>query len=293
MREGKAPSLALARVFEQFKEWLTQIYRTIVGLGSPISDDIRGVFDRLLTDSPSTPQARTGGHGGKDGAVWWANTAEWTDKEAVQAIRSAVNREVDNVIVTPGVADKPLWASSQTGQVIAQFQSFAMASVQRTMVAGLQQRDMAALNGVLLAMGLGMLTYYFKSELNGQEPSDKPGVWLSEAFDNTGIGGWLMNVDHSLEKITGDRIGLSALTGQPARRYINVNKLGAIFGPAVGRASDLIDVFDAMSGGGMTQSDVRKIRRMIPMQNVFYLKWLFDRMESGVNEAFGIPARKQ
>lgn len=232
-------------------------------------------------------------HGGKDGAVWWANTADWTDKQAVQALRSAVNREVDNIIVTPGVADKPLWASTQTGQVIAQFQSFAMASVQRTMVAGLQQRDMAVLNGVMLAMGLGMLQYYLKSELNGQEPSDKPGVWIYEAFDNAGLGGWLMNANHSMEKITGDRIGLSALTGQPARRYINVNKLGAIFGPSVGKVSDMIDVFDAVSGGGMTQSDVKKIRRLVPLQNVFYLKWLFDQMEKGANDAFGLPTKKQ
>jgi hypothetical protein len=259
--------------------------------------EAQALFEYAEAAQPaSTPQPRIEtvdipGHGGKDGAVWWANTADWTDKQAVQALRSAVNREVDNIIVTPGVADKPLWASTQTGQIIAQFQSFAMASVQRTMVAGLQQRDMAVLNGVMLAMGLGMLQYYLKSELNGQEPSDKPGVWIYEAFDNAGLGGWLMNANHSLEKITGDRLGLSALTGQPARRYINVNKLGAIFGPSVGRVSDLIDIFDAMSGGGMTQSDVRKIRRMIPLQNVFYLKWLFDQMESGVNEAFGIPKR--
>jgi len=230
-------------------------------------------------------------HGGRDGSIAWANTAEWTDKQAVQALRSLVNREVDNIIVTPGVADKPLWASTQTGQVIAQFQSFAMASVQRTMVAGLQQRDMAVLNGVMLAMGLGMMQYWIKSQLNGQEPSDNPAVWASEAFDNAGLGGWLMNVNHSLEKITGDRIGLSALTGQPARRYINVNKLGAIFGPSVGKVSDLIDIFDAMSGGGMTQSDVKKIRRMLPLQNLFYLRSLFDAMEKGVNETFGIQKK--
>jgi len=52
MREGVAPSSALARVFAQFKSWLTSIYQTIKGLGAPISDDIRGVFDRLLAEEP-------------------------------------------------------------------------------------------------------------------------------------------------------------------------------------------------------------------------------------------------
>jgi hypothetical protein len=48
LREGKAPSAGLARVFEKFKAWLTEIYKTIKGLGKPISNDIRRVFDRLL-----------------------------------------------------------------------------------------------------------------------------------------------------------------------------------------------------------------------------------------------------
>ena len=46
--EGHAPSSALARVFEQFKDWLTQIYQTVTRLRAPITDDIRDVFDRLL-----------------------------------------------------------------------------------------------------------------------------------------------------------------------------------------------------------------------------------------------------
>ena len=48
LREGRAPTTALARVFAKFKGWLTQIYQTLKGLGAPINDDIRGVFDRML-----------------------------------------------------------------------------------------------------------------------------------------------------------------------------------------------------------------------------------------------------
>lgn len=53
MREGVAPSPGLARVFAQFKSWLVQIYQSLKGLGSPINDDIRGVFDRMLSEEPN------------------------------------------------------------------------------------------------------------------------------------------------------------------------------------------------------------------------------------------------
>lgn len=52
MREGVAPSPELAGVFAKFKQWLLQVYETIKGLGKPINDDIRAVFDRMLAEEP-------------------------------------------------------------------------------------------------------------------------------------------------------------------------------------------------------------------------------------------------
>ena len=52
LREGVAPSRELAGVFAKFRDWLTKIYATLRGLGKPINEDIRGVFDRMLAQSP-------------------------------------------------------------------------------------------------------------------------------------------------------------------------------------------------------------------------------------------------
>lgn len=52
MREGVAPSKGLANVFAQFRGWLTKIYQTIAKLGTPINEDIRQVFDRMLSTNP-------------------------------------------------------------------------------------------------------------------------------------------------------------------------------------------------------------------------------------------------
>lgn len=52
LREGVAPSKELASVFAKFKQWLVAIYQTLKGLGEPISEDIKGVFDRMLVSEP-------------------------------------------------------------------------------------------------------------------------------------------------------------------------------------------------------------------------------------------------
>lgn len=58
LREGTAPTSRLAGVFEQFKQWLTQVYRSIKDLNVNLSDDIKGVFDRLLSTTDQSMQTQ-------------------------------------------------------------------------------------------------------------------------------------------------------------------------------------------------------------------------------------------
>lgn len=48
--EGKAPSVALRETFARFRQWLIQIYRSLVNaaLGVKINKDVRAVMDRML-----------------------------------------------------------------------------------------------------------------------------------------------------------------------------------------------------------------------------------------------------
>jgi len=50
LREGQAPSAELRTAFQRFAAWLTAIYRDIRSLVGPdgLSDEVRGVFDRML-----------------------------------------------------------------------------------------------------------------------------------------------------------------------------------------------------------------------------------------------------
>lgn len=56
--EGKAPTSALVRLFEQFRAWLVNIYKTVDRLRAPITPEIREVFDRLLATDEEIAAAR-------------------------------------------------------------------------------------------------------------------------------------------------------------------------------------------------------------------------------------------
>ena len=58
--DGTAPSPELVRTFESFRQWLTDIYKTVTGSGIDVNltPEIRGVFDRMLGVRSAQEEAR-------------------------------------------------------------------------------------------------------------------------------------------------------------------------------------------------------------------------------------------
>lgn len=56
--EGKAPSTGLARIFEAMRGWMVSIYKTVNALRSPITPEIREVFERLIASDDEIAMAR-------------------------------------------------------------------------------------------------------------------------------------------------------------------------------------------------------------------------------------------
>lgn len=222
-------------------------------------------------------------YGDKQGGVSLAKAADWDDAVAREAFRVAVVRDVDRVVVTPG-QDKPLWMSTELGKTIGQFKSFSVSSIQRTTLAGLQQRDAATLNGTMLMLGLGALTYKLKMDSAGKETSEDPAVWAVEAFDRSGLSGWLMEVNNVSEKVTRGTVGLSAVTGKQVSRYASRNATASLLGPTLGTVQDILDVSGSAISGDFQKTDVRKLRQLIPAQNLFYLRSLFNTVENAISE---------
>ncbi|WP_242890128.1 hypothetical protein [Stenotrophomonas maltophilia] len=60
--EGKAPTPELQSVFSQFRQWILGVYRSLRNLDVELTDDVRGVFDRMLASQEEieAAQARVG-----------------------------------------------------------------------------------------------------------------------------------------------------------------------------------------------------------------------------------------
>lgn len=56
--EGKAPTPELQSVFSQFKQWILGIYRSLQNLDVALTDEVRGVFDRMLASQEEIEAAQ-------------------------------------------------------------------------------------------------------------------------------------------------------------------------------------------------------------------------------------------
>lgn len=117
MMEGTAPSKGLANVFSQFKKWLTSIYQTVDRLKSPITDNIRDVFDRLIVSNPEkTVIAPEHAPGEKMADMHEKDIAGVAPKQA-PAVADTIEKDIDNFInkINPEIAN--VIKSAENGNV--------------------------------------------------------------------------------------------------------------------------------------------------------------------------------
>ena len=226
-------------------------------------------------------------HGTKEDGVWLTNAKNWDRPDLERMWGAAVRKESDRVIIIPG-QEKPLFMSTEMGKTIGQFRSFILSATQRVFIAGLQNQDHNAVGGFASLVGMGMFTYYLKQNIAGREVSDDPAVWVAEGMDRSGVLGVAGEINNTIEKISGNSVGLRSLLGidAPASKQVSRSVAESALGPTFGSLlTTTIAASNAItSEGEMTDSDIRALRRLVPLQNLFYLRKGFDEVEKAVGD---------
>lgn len=211
------------------------------------------------------------------------DTSKWADYEVVQAMRSAVGKSTDEIIVTVGKGDMPLWMSSEVGSHIMQFKSFMVSAHSKVLIAGLQQADAAAAEGLLMTMGLGYAVYALKCRISGREMSDDPQTLAWEAMDRGGLLGVTSEAMGITDKFTGGAV--SKLMGkEQLSRFQSRNVVGSLLGASSDTIGGAVSAGRVAFTGEVSEGDVKEIRKMMPYQSLWYMNWLFSRIEDGAKE---------
>ena len=223
---------------------------------------------------------------GDDGVLKLSNAHLWDDKGAYETFKNAVLKDVDRTILTPGVGEKPLWTSSEGGKLIFQFKTFAAVAHHKALVSGLQYRDAAELTGFLISVAASVAVYGLKNYIADMEVSDDPKKIITEAMDRSGAFGYLWDINNISSKITRGTLSFENLIGldEPMSRYASRNAVGALLGPSFGTATDALTLSGSAFSGEFTKKDLHLVRKMLPFQNLFYIRKQLNALEAEIGK---------
>jgi len=215
-------------------------------------------------------------HGLQEEGIYGANASRWDDEVARRVWAAALNKDADRTIITKGVADNPLWMKSNVGKLVFQFKSFALASHQRILIAGLQERPHRLAEAMVFATGVGMMISYLKHAERGDfDEADRlmsnPGLWIANGLDRSGILAIPFEISNTVEKRGGKGFVSSAQAiagdkdrGGSSSRYASREPWGAAGGPSVGLFEDLHTLALQASGGDFNKAGANPLLRQIP-----------------------------
>ena len=135
---------------------------------------------------------------------------------------------------------------------------------------------------------LGMMSYAFKQKDAKREITDDPTALVIEGIDRSGVLGAIMEVNNTMEKMSSNNYGLRPLLGvdAPAARFASRSIADGVMGPTFGQGIDLVArVANAGLGeDDWTESDTRALRRLLPGQNLTFIRNGFDEVEEALGD---------
>ncbi|CAI2065643.1 Uncharacterised protein [Serratia marcescens] len=204
----------------------------------------------------------------------------WDDRVVRETFQSAVLKDVDSTVVTPGVGDTPLVMSKEVGKMLLQFKTFIFAQHNRVIASGIQQGDASFYLGAMGTIALGAMVYVMKQKLSGRDIDYSPNNLVKEGIDRAGMIGWLSEPLNAVENISGGRFGLGAMFGAPpVSRFQSRNAIGALMGPTFDMAGDGAVIANGVLNGEFDDKQTHAVRKLLPYQNLFYISPLLNRVE--------------
>jgi len=262
-------------------------------VGPDLSKNERIRFNQMGLDQSMLERIdeQFGQYGRNVNGVRFGMTDLWHDQGAAQALDGVTTNAAEGSTLSPGAGDTPLWTSSEVGKAIFQFKTFGAVAIRRVTIPlaqGLAHADIRSAQGLATLIAAGALTYTVKQMLSGQPIEKDPGRYALEVLDKSNLLGW-----------TGEyfypslwQFGMGNFS-----RWGDRQTWETALGPVAGT---LVDAWDmrlpaklagTVRGVGpqITRSDIHRVRRMLPANQVWYLRRAVNALEGHVGDAMGLP----
>lgn len=228
--------------------------------------------------------------GAQVNGVWLPETEAWDVArpevaKALRTYRSALVGTIDDTIVTPGF-ERPNWIDSGiAGRLLGQFRSFGLSSTTKVLMSGMQQRDMAYFNGMVISLALGALSYYLWAVASGGKAYEEMigadlDKWIDEMITRSGQTAVLDEVMRIAQRVPG-LSPYASFSGTRSSRREGGDLTEAMLGPSFDALEKMNTVI--MGADDPTQNTLHTFRQLVPFQNLFEWRQGWDAIEAAID----------
>lgn len=217
-----------------------------------------------------------------------------TDREQLQQLwrvsedfATAMNTIAYRAVVTPGAADLPDMAKhSVFMKLLFSLKTFNLSSLNKTTlptIGAVKNGDSGMAAYAIAATGMGTLSYMIRQKIYDREITENPQTLFWEGFNRSGMLGIYNQGLTITQMLTGNFFGLGdALKLEVPSRYYARGAITDLLGPSVGLLESGLGVVNVYSrsikGEEVSDSEYAKAYRLMPFNNLFYLRAAFERM---------------
>ncbi len=209
-------------------------------------------------------------HGRKlRGGTWDAKIDKWDNQDLKQHVINAVNQEVDNIIIRPGVGATPLVGKTLVGSTLLQFKQFLLAATSKYGIADIQRMSMNDWRGLERQLALAALGYMSislknnylygpdaKKRWDGMEEKER----IIEGVIQGGGGGLAYDMLNLARE--------SAYPGASSRYYGQRSVTSMMLGPNFGKVEDLYNLAGMVGAATSKDHDFNKAQLKSIMRNI-------------------------
>tara|TARA_R100001591_G_scaffold34199_2_gene45617 strand:- start:1789 stop:5730 length:3942 start_codon:yes stop_codon:yes gene_type:complete len=292
------------------KRWVSsmsadRIIRTGIAIvdGKPTTKNLK--FDEQIllqhgltrTDLRKIAKVWRANNGERGKKIYYSNVTKWMDQEPELARKyiAAVRADIISTIITPTDADKPLlsygkFKGSRFGKLLGdrqhtffklpiQFMSWSFAANNKILLSTLQGRHKGVMAGVVAMLAAGVASDYIRNRSWWENKSLTEKI--IRGIEYSGLTSYWLDINNFVEVASYNNFGIRPLFGQenPFAGETG-DALSEPFGPVGSLAYDSYRLFadDELT----LDRKASIIRRLIPYNNILYLKWLFKSMENTI-----------
>ena len=188
--------------------------------------------------------------------------------QAVKVLQTAMMRNANQAITTPGVGDKPLFMAEPTWKTVFQFQTFGFVAVPKTILPAIQRglnfKDTEILLYLAHVAALGSMVLVAKDLIrDGKVKERTKAEWGYDIIDRSGLLAFASQPTAALVAVVAELTGIPMSQG----RYGDAPITGLLAGPVGGALDNTVSAAqDAISGDG--GSAVKNLGRVVPFKIV-------------------------